>query len=68
VRNRAAGQSIPDALRQHVLATHLPISADPQAAGFTRLVQATPALRAYAERMWTRHTDSLAVAIADEPH
>jgi len=66
VRDRAAGQSIPDALRQHVLDTYLPVAAHPQRAGFTHLVEATPALRAYAERMWTRHTDSLAAAIADD--
>jgi AcrR family transcriptional regulator len=66
VRNRAAGQSIPDALRQHVLGSYLPVAAHPQAAGFTHLVETTPALRAYAGRMWTRHTDSLAAAIADE--
>jgi AcrR family transcriptional regulator len=66
VRNRAAGQSIPDALRRHVLGSCLPVAAHPQAAGFTHLVETTPALRAYAERMWTRHTDSLAAAIADE--
>jgi hypothetical protein len=65
VRNRAAGQSIPDALRQHVVDHYLPIAAHPQGAAFTRLVEATPALSAYAERMWTRHTASLAAAIAD---
>jgi AcrR family transcriptional regulator len=66
VRDRAAGQGILDALRQHVIDTYLPFAAHPQAAGFTRLVEDTPALRAYAERMWTRHTDSLSAAIAAE--
>jgi AcrR family transcriptional regulator len=66
VRERAPGQSIPDALRQHVLGSYLPVAAHPQRAEFIRLVETTPALRAYAERMWTRHTDSLAAAIADE--
>ncbi|MEU4892607.1 TetR/AcrR family transcriptional regulator [Streptomyces sp. NPDC044780] len=66
VRQRAAGQSIPDALRQHVLDSWLPIAAHPQMAEFTHLVETTPALRAYAERMWTRHTDALGAAIADE--
>ena len=65
VRDRPAGQGILDALRRHVLDTYLPVAAHPQAAGFTRLVESTPALRAYAERMWTRHTDGLAAAIAD---
>ncbi|MFD5386740.1 TetR/AcrR family transcriptional regulator [Streptomyces sp. NPDC127074] len=66
VRQRAAGQSILDALRQHVLHSWLPITAHPRIAEFTNLVDSTPALRAYAERMWTRHTDSLGAAIADE--
>jgi AcrR family transcriptional regulator len=66
VRQRAAGQSILDALRQHVLDSWLPIAAHPQMAEFTDLVDSTPALRAYAERMWTRHTDGLGAAIADE--
>lgn len=66
VRQRAAGQSILDALRQHVLDSWLPITAHPRMAEFTNLVDSTPALRAYAERMWTRHTDSLGAAIADE--
>jgi hypothetical protein len=49
-----------------VLATRLPIAAHPQAEEFTRLVNETPALRAHAERMWTRHADTLGAAIADE--
>ncbi|MEW2291293.1 TetR/AcrR family transcriptional regulator [Streptomyces sp. NPDC006743] len=66
VRRRPAGRSILDALRQHVLDTWLPVAEHPQRAGFTGLVESTPALRAYAERMWTRHTDALSAAIADE--
>ncbi|MEV5704271.1 helix-turn-helix domain-containing protein [Actinoallomurus sp. NPDC052274] len=66
VRQRTAGQSILNALRQHVLDTWLPIAAHPQRAEFINLVDSTPALRAYAERMWTRHTDALGAAIADE--
>ncbi|MFI6019867.1 TetR/AcrR family transcriptional regulator [Streptomyces sp. NPDC051287] len=66
VRERPAGVSVLDALREHVLTTWLPIAAHPQRVEFTRLVNTTPALRAYAERMWTRHTDTLAAAIADE--
>lgn len=66
VRRRADGQSVLDALRQHILDTWLPIAAHPQSAGFADLVDSTPALREYAERMWTRHTDSLSVAIAEE--
>ncbi|RBQ19145.1 TetR family transcriptional regulator [Spongiactinospora rosea] len=66
VRQRPAGQSIPEALRRHVLDTSPLIETHPQWAGFTRLVDSTPELRAYAERMWTRHTAALAAAIADE--
>ncbi|WP_218177834.1 TetR/AcrR family transcriptional regulator [Amycolatopsis australiensis] len=66
VRERAPGESVLDALRRHVLASWLPIAEHPQAAEFTELVDATPALRAYAERMWTRHAGSLGAAIAAE--
>ncbi|MEU5418136.1 TetR/AcrR family transcriptional regulator [Streptomyces sp. NPDC001407] len=66
VRQRAAGQSVLDALRQHALDTWLPIATHPQWEAFTELVDSTPALRAYADHMWTRHTDSLSAAIADE--
>ncbi|MEU9189786.1 TetR/AcrR family transcriptional regulator [Streptomyces sp. NPDC048484] len=66
VRERPTGQSILNALRQHVLDTWPSIEAHPQAAEFTHLVNSTPVLRAYAERMWTRYTDSLSEAIADE--
>ncbi|MFJ8825212.1 TetR/AcrR family transcriptional regulator [Streptomyces sp. NPDC102467] len=66
VRQREAGQSVLEALRQHVLDTWLPIAAHPQREQFNRLVDSTPALRAYGERMWIRHTDNLSAAIADE--
>ncbi|MET8997664.1 helix-turn-helix domain-containing protein [Amycolatopsis sp. NPDC004169] len=66
VRERAAGLSVVDALRQHVLDTWLPIAAHPQMAAYSALIDSTPALRAYSESMWTRHADSLGAAIADE--
>lgn len=66
VRQRAEGESVLDALRRHVLDSWLPIAAHPQHDGFTDLVRSTPALRAYAEHMWTRHTDALSTAIATE--
>ncbi|GAA4615941.1 TetR/AcrR family transcriptional regulator [Saccharopolyspora hordei] len=66
VRQRPAGQSIPEALRRHVLDAWLPFVEHPQQAEFTELVHSTPALRAYADQMWTRHTDSLSAAIAAE--
>lgn len=71
VRRRPEGQSIPDALRRHIIDHYLPVATHPRAAEFTDLVDSTPALRQYAERMWTRHTDSLSAAIADDlgvPH
>ncbi|MGV9770593.1 TetR/AcrR family transcriptional regulator [Streptosporangium sp. NPDC003464] len=66
VRQRPAGQSVLDALREHALDTLPPIETHPQRAAFARLVDSTPELRAYSERMWTRHTGALAVVIADE--
>ncbi|KUN41173.1 TetR family transcriptional regulator [Streptomyces longwoodensis] len=66
VRDRGPGESVLDALRRHVLDTWLPIASHPQRQEFNHLVDSTPALRAYAERMWARHTDTLGAAIADE--
>ncbi|SNR73695.1 transcriptional regulator, TetR family [Actinoplanes regularis] len=66
VRERAGGQGIVDALREHLLSAYLPFARHPQAAEFVALVDATPALRSYAERMWTRHTETLSAAIAAE--
>ncbi|MFG1603809.1 TetR/AcrR family transcriptional regulator [Actinoplanes sp. NPDC049265] len=71
VRERVPGQGVVEALRQHVLARWLAFVEHPQMDEFSALVRSTPALRAYSERMWTRHTDRLAAAIADEagvPH
>ncbi|MGW1176300.1 TetR/AcrR family transcriptional regulator [Kitasatospora sp. NPDC002543] len=68
VRERPPGRSIPQALREHLLlhqtrfAVH---AADPRFADFTRMVQETPALRDYSQRMWTRHEAALARAIAE---
>ncbi|MEU4117005.1 helix-turn-helix domain-containing protein [Kitasatospora sp. NPDC028055] len=68
VRERPPGRSIPQALREHLLlhqtrfAVH---AADPRFADFTRLVQETPALRDYSQRMWTRHEAALARAVAE---
>ncbi|MEW2354613.1 helix-turn-helix domain-containing protein [Spirillospora sp. NPDC029432] len=66
VRRRPPGQSVPDALRRHILDTWLPIETHPQRAEFARLVDSTPELSAYAGHMWTRHARALAAAIADE--
>ncbi|THA51387.1 TetR/AcrR family transcriptional regulator [Streptomyces sp. A1136] len=67
VRERPKGQSIPAALRQHALRTRLAHSGDDaRFTAFTDLVNATPALRDYAQTMWMRHTAALARVIAEE--
>ncbi len=66
VGDRRNGEGVLDALRRHALDTSVELAAHPSAASFTELVQATPALRDYSERMWTRHTASLGAAIAEE--
>jgi AcrR family transcriptional regulator len=63
VRGRA---DVVEALREHVLATWLLLASDPRLAPFTELVAATPALRNYSERMWSRHAAALGAAIAAE--
>ncbi|WP_405165899.1 TetR/AcrR family transcriptional regulator [Nocardia sp. NBC_01499] len=67
VRERAHGQSIPQALREHILwrATNVP-AGDTQPAAFTRMVADTPVLREYARRMWLRHETTLARTIAED--
>jgi AcrR family transcriptional regulator len=68
VRDRTSGQSIPQALREHILLkqTQFAVQAtDPRFADFMRMVEETPALREYAHRMWTRHEAALARAIAE---
>lgn len=68
VRDRTSGQSIPQALREHILLKQTQFAvhtADPRFADFTRMVEETPALREYAHRMWTRHEAALARAIAE---
>ncbi|MEU2394959.1 TetR/AcrR family transcriptional regulator [Streptomyces sp. NPDC007369] len=66
VRDRPEGQSIPQALCEHI--KRVRIGADDSDARFTafiRLVADTPALSEYAHRMWMRHQDALARAIAE---
>ncbi|MFI7424007.1 TetR/AcrR family transcriptional regulator [Nonomuraea sp. NPDC049684] len=66
VRGRREGQSVVEALRGHVLASWPPVAAHPLRAGFTELVESTPALLEYYERMWTRHAAALGAAIAED--
>ncbi|MBF9066509.1 TetR/AcrR family transcriptional regulator [Streptacidiphilus fuscans] len=71
VRERPDGQSIPAALRDHALrhrvaATDGDGDGDGRFAAFCDLVDATPALRDYAQGMWLRHAAALARTIAQE--
>lgn len=64
VRDRAPGQSVLHALRDHLVRTRTLRPADnPKLSAFLTLVNSTPALRDYAHRMWLRHETALAAAI-----
>ncbi|MGW1838448.1 TetR/AcrR family transcriptional regulator [Streptomyces sp. BBFR2] len=67
VRDREKGVSIPAALRAHAEWARLKISDESSgAAEFFALIERTPALSAYAHRMWMRHQTALADAIAED--
>ncbi|MEU2873590.1 TetR family transcriptional regulator [Streptomyces olivoreticuli] len=67
VRERPQGQSIPAALREHALRHRVAaVDSDAGFTAFSELVDNTPALRDYAQRMWLRHEAALARAIAEE--
>jgi AcrR family transcriptional regulator len=66
VRQRPEGQSVLEALRAHALNAWVPIAEDPRRKEFAALVDGTPALREYSERMWLRHAATLGTAIAEE--
>ncbi|MFC4116280.1 TetR/AcrR family transcriptional regulator [Nonomuraea zeae] len=66
VRERPAGQDVVEALRVHALRSWVSIESDPRHDRFTALVDETPALRTYAERMWMRHAITLGTVIAEE--
>ncbi|MEU1424453.1 TetR family transcriptional regulator [Kitasatospora sp. NPDC005751] len=66
VRDRAPDRSVPGALRAYVEDAQLRApDADPRFRAFADLVRDTPALSEYARRMWTRHQEALAHAVAD---
>jgi AcrR family transcriptional regulator len=65
VSKRPADQGIVEALQHYMLSTPV-VQAEESMSQFSRLVNSTPVLREYAERMWVRHTEALAAAIADE--
>lgn len=66
VRERPAGQDVVEALRAHALASWGRIASDPRRGRFAALVEQTPALREYWERMWMRHAGALGAVIAEE--
>jgi AcrR family transcriptional regulator len=65
VTAREPGQSIPEALRQHLHLAALEYT-QAGAATFWQLVDSSPDLRNYASTMWLRHQEALAGAIAGE--
>ncbi|TXS44227.1 TetR/AcrR family transcriptional regulator [Streptomyces sp. OR43] len=66
VRDRPEGQGVVEALRAHALTSWVRLESDPRRERFAALVQQTPALREYWERMWMRHAGALSAAIAAE--
>ncbi|GLX09459.1 TetR/AcrR family transcriptional regulator [Microbispora sp. NBRC 16548] len=66
VRERPKDQSVIEALRAHALESWVRIWSDPRLREFHALVDRTPALRDYAERMWMRHAAALGAVIAEE--
>ncbi|MFD7429356.1 TetR/AcrR family transcriptional regulator [Streptomyces sp. NPDC059818] len=66
VRDRPAGQDVVEALRAHALRSWVRVASDPRRDRFTALVDGTPALREYGERMWMRHAGALGAAVAAE--
>lgn len=69
VRSRPPGTSITAALRAFYaaeIATNAAEHGDGVTRRFMEFLDATPALRDYAAKMWLRHEDSLAATIAEE--
>ncbi len=68
VRDRAPGVSVSDALRDLYRRELIGLAFDPSGdhrRQFMKLIDTTPPLREYASRMWLRHEDALAQAIAE---
>ncbi|MFB6438798.1 TetR/AcrR family transcriptional regulator [Streptomyces sp. NPDC056411] len=62
VRDRAPGQPVLHAVRDHLMQSRTAARTDDP---LFVLVESTPALRDYARRMWSRHEKALAAALAD---
>ncbi|WP_409474895.1 TetR/AcrR family transcriptional regulator [Streptomyces sp. HC307] len=66
VRDRAPGQSVLGALRDHLVQTRMAFGGDtPEFTAMMKLVDETPALQEYLHRMWRRHETALAAAITE---
>ncbi|MFD7667178.1 TetR/AcrR family transcriptional regulator [Streptomyces sp. NPDC059788] len=65
VADRAAGASISDALKAHYAAEIDALTREPESR-ILALMEDTPALVDYAEKMWLRHEDALVAVITDE--
>jgi AcrR family transcriptional regulator len=65
VAGRALGTSISGALKAHYLSEIAALQSGPQRR-LLALMEETPALVDYAERMWFRHEDALVAAITEE--
>src|SRR5262245_55224920 len=66
VTGRAPGVSIPAAIRDYMVGTHPPMD-EPGTKEMLALVESTPALADYFQRLWMRHEDALAAAIGGDP-
>ncbi len=65
VRDRAPGTSVSDALKAHYLAEIAALTTEPQSR-ILALMNGTPSLIDYAEKMWLRHEDALIAALTEE--
>lgn len=65
VSDRPAGTSISDALKAHYLSEIAALRSEPQSR-ILALMEDTPALIDYAEKMWLRHEEALVSAITKE--
>ncbi|MFE2876054.1 TetR/AcrR family transcriptional regulator [Streptomyces roseus] len=66
VRDRPAGRSVLHALRDHLTHSLTATGRDsPGFASFTELVESTPALQEYRDRMWLRHEKALLAALTE---
>ncbi|MBB3101568.1 AcrR family transcriptional regulator [Actinoplanes campanulatus] len=65
VRDRGPGLSVSGALKAHYLAEIAALKTEPQSR-ILALMDGTPALIDYAERMWLRHEDALIATLTEE--